>query len=80
MECKSLNRGDVFILDNGTKIWVWCGYESNKLERIKVNYLLKATNMKFASNDATTFNRVSTAFCVQYIFSLLGNGNCQRDS
>jgi len=35
VDCKSLNRGDVFILDNGTKIWVWCGYESNKLERIK---------------------------------------------
>ncbi|XP_065051473.1 villin-1-like isoform X2 [Rhopilema esculentum] len=35
VECESLNRGDVFILDNGTKVWVWCGYESNKLERIR---------------------------------------------
>ena len=38
VDCQSLNRGDVFILDNGTKIWVWCGYESNKLERIKASY------------------------------------------
>eukprot|EP00794_Sanderia_malayensis_P017326 gene17326-19059_t len=35
VECESLNRGDVFILDNGTKIWVWCGFESNKMERTR---------------------------------------------
>lgn len=31
----SMNRGDVFILDNGSKIWVWCGTKSNRSERRK---------------------------------------------
>ena len=35
MHSDSLNRGDVFILDNGSKIWVWCGAESNRSERRK---------------------------------------------
>ena len=36
VHCDSLNHGDVFILDNGSRIWVWCGSESNRGERRKV--------------------------------------------
>ena len=40
LHCDSLNRGDVFILDNGSKIWIWCGSESNNGEKRKVrNYV-----------------------------------------
>ncbi|XP_057303795.1 advillin-like isoform X2 [Hydractinia symbiolongicarpus] len=38
----SLNRGDVFILDNGAKIWVWCGAESNRAERRKATEIARA--------------------------------------
>jgi len=41
----SLNRGDVFILDNGSKIWVWCGAESNRSERRKVSLFYKFFNV-----------------------------------
>ncbi|KAL8603877.1 hypothetical protein ACOMHN_049695 [Nucella lapillus] len=33
--CSSLNQGDVFLLDCGLAIHVWCGPQSSKLERIK---------------------------------------------
>ncbi|XP_065656338.1 advillin isoform X2 [Hydra vulgaris] len=33
--CDSLNHGDVFILDNGGCIWVWCGKESSEAEKRK---------------------------------------------
>lgn len=31
----SMNRGDVFILDQGLTIWVWVGSKADRLERIK---------------------------------------------
>ena len=33
---KSLNSGDVFILDDGLTIYAWNGKDSNKTERMKV--------------------------------------------
>lgn len=35
MEAKSLNEGDVFILDQGKKIFQWNGKEANKYEKFK---------------------------------------------
>ncbi|MFH4979452.1 hypothetical protein AB6A40_006161 [Gnathostoma spinigerum] len=34
-EASSLNLGDVFILDKGSSIYVWCPPESDRLERIR---------------------------------------------
>ncbi|XP_065183499.1 gelsolin, cytoplasmic-like [Sycon ciliatum] len=34
-EAKSLNQGDVFIVDLGRKIWVWNGSEASRLEKMK---------------------------------------------
>ena len=36
LKCASLNRGDVFILDDGPTIFVWIGPQSSRTERIKV--------------------------------------------
>ena len=35
MSWKSMNHGDVFILDLGLKVWVWQGEEAGKMEKIK---------------------------------------------
>jgi len=32
---RSMNHGDVFILDTGLKIYVWNGREAGRLERIR---------------------------------------------
>jgi hypothetical protein len=32
---KSLNSGDVFVLDAGLKVWQWNGKEANKMEKAK---------------------------------------------
>ena len=39
MSYKSLNHGDVFVLDDGKVIYSWNGKESSKKERIKVKDL-----------------------------------------
>jgi hypothetical protein len=35
---KSLNEGDVFILETGKNVFVWMGKESNKRERMKAQH------------------------------------------
>jgi len=35
VKCASLNRGDVFILDDGPNMYVWVGPQSSRTERIK---------------------------------------------
>ena len=36
MSYKSLNEGDVFVLDDGKVIYCWNGKDSSKRERVKV--------------------------------------------
>ena len=77
VDCKSLNRGDVFILDNGTKIWVWCGFESNKLERIKVDIGSNHFYIEYQTCQASLFKYSTTVIHSLYImnFNLSGDGN-----
>ncbi|XP_076464098.1 advillin-like [Babylonia areolata] len=42
--CSSLNQGDVFILDCGLTIYVWCGPQSSRLERIKAAEVARRIN------------------------------------
>ena len=35
LESNSLNEGDVFILDNGMKLYFWPGKEANVNEKVK---------------------------------------------
>jgi hypothetical protein len=35
MNCRSLNKGDVFLLDAIDKIYQWNGSEANRMERTK---------------------------------------------
>lgn len=35
MSWSSMNHGDGFILDLGTKLWVWQGEKTGKMEKIK---------------------------------------------
>ena len=47
LKCASLNRGDVFILDDGPTIFVWIGPQSSRTERIKVGidtYMMTSSN------------------------------------
>ena len=37
MTYKSLNHGDVFVLDDGKTIYCWNGKDSSKRERVKVS-------------------------------------------
>jgi len=39
---KSLNSGDVFILDNGMRIWQWNGSKSSTYEKMKSGQVVKA--------------------------------------
>jgi hypothetical protein len=41
----SLNNGDVFILDAGKKIFVWCGLKSNQREKRKGVHLANLVRM-----------------------------------
>lgn len=60
MHYKSLNHGDVFVLDDGKVIYCWNGKESSKKERIKVNNIFKLT-------FGTNFTAVCVCLFVKHI-------------
>lgn len=41
LSCESLNHGDVFVLDDGKKVYCWMGKKSTKKERIKATEIAR---------------------------------------
>lgn len=54
-EMKSLNKGDVFILDKGLELYLFCGPESNKHERAKGLDVMRQTNSDSRGARATMY-------------------------
>jgi hypothetical protein len=54
-EKASLNKGDVFILDKGLELFLFCGPESNKYERAKGLDVLRQTNNDSRGARATLY-------------------------
>lgn len=52
---KSMNHGDVFVLDAGRTIFFWAGAKSNKFERVSSHYWLRYLCLLFSSSPPLTF-------------------------